>query len=205
MDVVVVKIRTGSRRRLTVIKLNSSNPLFVELFYGVVVGSAVASLHFNVSLTTLILQILWILAVLEDWFLYHKYIVDNESQAVSYSFRSLLIEFGILTSWYLGFDSLSREEAPSSIFFRWAACFYLIKVLAGVGFYSKHSQLFSRRMLYDCLWLVPVVLGLLFGLMPNLCLGLAFSIYSVSTAFVLGIWWFVTKRWPTKNQTSLSR
>lgn len=97
-------------------KLKSSNPIFVDLFYSVVVGSAIAMLSVDNS-KTLAFQIAWVIAVLEDWYLYYSHVVDEETGAVTWNFKSLLIEFGILTSWFLGFNALSKEGTRHLFFY----------------------------------------------------------------------------------------
>src|SRR5436190_24349476 len=103
-------------------KFFSDQPLFVDLFYGVVVGSAVASLSLA-NRAFLLFEIIWILAVLEDWYLYYRYVVDPKGKGVTYSFRSLLFEFGILVTWFLGFQAL-REVDQQGWFFLFFCLFY---------------------------------------------------------------------------------
>lgn len=180
-------------------KLTSSNPKFVELFYGVVVGSAVARFTVDSTIEALLFQIAWVVAVLEDWFLYHRVIVDDETKAVKYNFRSVLFEFATLTAWYLGFDALNNSSVDKQrLFFLYAAGFYLVKVLAGVGFYSRHHQLFTRRMLYDCLWLFPTSLGVILYLAKPERFLLAIISFFLVTGVTLVAWWVLTLKWPHK-------
>lgn len=172
-------------------KVFSSSPIFVDLFYGVVVGSAVALLSWK-DKWSLLLEIVWILAVLEDWFLYYRHVVDEESKKVTYSFNSLITEFLILLSWFLGFEALKEEEYHARFFLCFSA-FYVLKVVAGVTFYYKHGQLFSRRMLYDSFWLVlPLAALFITHCQKGLDFWAQYWILAGVTAIVLIIWWAVT-------------
>jgi len=170
-------------------KVFSDKPIFVDLFYGVVVGSAVASLSLA-NRAFLLFQVIWILAVLEDWYLYYRHIVDPEGRGVAYSFRSLVIEFAILLTWFLGFQAL-REDGQQDWFFLFFSLFYGIKVFAGVTFYAKRHQLFSRRMAYDSLWLIQILAaGWLYHVGGYFVC--RFWILSIVTAAVLILWWLLT-------------
>jgi len=176
-------------------KVFSNNPLFVDLFYGVVVGSAVALLSWK-DQWNLLLEIVWIVAVLEDWFLYYRHVVDTEAKKVTYSFQSLMTEFLILLSWFLGFQAL-KEQDQQSWFFLCFSVFYLLKVAAGVTFYLKHGQLLSRRMLYDSFWLLlPLTAWGLHHWGATLSFWTQYWIAAGVTTAVLCFWWFVTTMCP---------
>lgn len=173
----------------------SNSPIFVDLFYGVVVGSAVALLSWK-DQWNLLLEIFWILAVLEDWFLYYRHVLDEEEKKVTYSLKSLIAEFFILLAWFLGFEALKESEYQARFFICFSA-FYLLKVFAGVTFYSKHGQLFSRRMLYDLLWLVlPLTAWILTHRAQHMSFWNQYWIAMGVTTAVLSLWWFVTTMWP---------
>jgi hypothetical protein len=169
-------------------KLFSNEPLFVDLFYGVVVGSAIALMSL-VDLEKLFFQIVWVFAVLEDWFMYYRHVVDTENKRISYTFKSLLFEFGILLVWFLGFQAL-KEDKQEHYFLLFFSLFYLIKVIAGVSFYSRHSMLMSRRMLYDSFWLVlPLAAWSISHFGNALAFAVKFWIVTGITIIVLVTWW----------------
>jgi len=174
-------------------KIFSDKPLFVDLFYGVVVGSAVASLSLA-ERDRLPMQIVWVLAVLEDWYLYYRYVVDPEGKGVVYSFRSLLTEFFILLAWFLGFQAL-KEIGQQPWFFLFFGVFYGLKVLAGVTLYAKHHQFFSRRMAYDAIWLVLLAASWFIS-RNGQSFACQFWVLAGITAPVLILWWVVTTFWP---------
>ena len=181
------------------IKLKSSGSLFVDLFYAVVVASTVPRLYPFPSLQQFIFQFLWIIAVLEDWYLYHRHVVDPEDQAISYTFKSLFIEVSILTSWLLGFTSLS-QPVYQNWFFVFLALFYGIKILGGVSSYLRHGTFFSRKMLYDLLWLPQIVIALLaFWSIIDSSFTCQFIIVAAITSTSLSIWWILTTYFPTKK------
>jgi len=185
-------------------KLFSNNPLFVDLFYGVVVGSAIASLSLK-DLDKMPYQIVWVLAVLEDWYLYYRHVLDEEEAKVSFSFKSLVIEFSILVSWFLGFQAL-KEENQENHFFFFFGTFYVIKVLAGVSFYAKHRQLLSKRMLYDSLWIImPLTAWSLarWGGRAGWPFSKQFWVVGCVTTCVLGAWWILITHAPPRRPTSV--
>lgn len=167
----------------------SDKPLFVDLFYGVVVGSAVASLSLSEH-DRLLMQAVWVIAVLEDWYLYYRHVVDPEGKGVIYSFRSLLTEFLILVAWFLGFQAL-KENNQQPWFFLFFGAFYGLKVLAGVTLYAKHGQFFSRRMAYDAIWLI--LLPAAWCLSRNgRDFAWQFWVLAGITAPILLLWWVLT-------------
>lgn len=178
-------------------KLYSNKPVFVELFYSVVAGSAIALLSLA-NTEKLIFQVVWVVALLEDWFVYYRHVVDEDPKKVPYSFRSLMIEFGILVTWFLGFQALKEVNQEHRFLFFFSA-FYFLKVLAGVFFYAKHKQLFSRRMMYDSLWLI--LLAVAWSLSKFGC-GLAFAaqfwVVTGTTTVVLIVWWLLMHFFPPK-------
>lgn len=177
-------------------KVLSDKPLFVDLFYGVVVGSAVASLSLA-AMDRLVFQILWIIAVLEDWFLYYRHIVDPEHKRVVYSLRSLVIEFAILLTWFLGFQAL-KEDGQEGWFLLFFCLFYGVKVLAGVTFYAKHGQLLSRRMAYDSMWLVQIGAAVWLWY-KGVSFGPAFWTIAGVTSLVLATWWLLMRYRPPEG------
>jgi hypothetical protein len=174
-------------------RIFSDKPLFVDLFYGVVVGSAVASLSLA-ERDRLLMQIVWVLAVLEDWYLYYRHVVDPEGKGVVYSFKSLLTEFFILLVWFLGFQAL-KETSQQPWFFLFFNLFYGLKVVAGVTFYYKHNQLFSRRMAYDVIWLLLLV-ACWFVSRNGQDFACQFWVLAVITTPILILWWVLTALWP---------
>jgi hypothetical protein len=192
LDALAKSLR-ARRRFLVMPKIYSDKPIFVDLFYGVVVGSAVASLSLAES-DRLPMQVVWVLAVLEDWYLYYRHIADPEGKGVVYSFRSLLTEFLILLAWFLGFQAL-KESGQQSWFFVFFALFYGLKVLAGVTFYFKHGQLFSRRMAYDAIWVVLIAASW-FVSGHGQDFTCQFWVLAGITTPVLVLWWLLTTFWP---------
>ena len=181
------------------VKLKSSGFLFVDLFYAVVVGSTIPKLYPFPNLRQFIFQFLWIIVVLEDWYLYHRHVVDPENQAISYTFKSLFIEVSILTSWFLGFMSLSQPEYQHW-FFAFLAVFYGIKILGGVSSYLRHGTFFTRKMLYDLLWLPQIIVALLvFWSVIDYTFTCQFILVAVMTAVSLAVWWILTTHFPLKK------
>jgi hypothetical protein len=192
MDALAEILRAG-RRFLVMPQIFSDKPLFVDLFYGVVVGSAVASLSLAEH-DRLLMQIVWVIAVLEDWYLYYRHVVDPEGKGVVYSFRSLLTESFILVAWFLGFQAL-KENNQQPWFFLFFSLFYGLKVLAGVTFYYKHGQLFSRRMGYDAIWLLLLAASWCVS-RNGQDFACQFWVLAGITAPILILWWVLTTIWP---------
>lgn len=188
LDAVAETPRTG-RRSLIMPQIFSDKPLFVDLFYGVVVGSAVASLSLAEH-DRLLMQMVWVVAVLEDWYLYYRHVVDPEGQGVVYSFRSLLTEFLILVAWFLGFQAL-KENNQQPWFFLFFSLFYSLKVLAGVTLYIKHGQFWTRRMAYDAIWLT-LLAAVWYVTRVGQDFGHQFWLLAVITTPILVLWWLLT-------------
>lgn len=182
------------------VKLKSSKPIFVDLFYAVVVGSTVPKLNPFLDLQRFFFQFIWIIAVLEDLYLYHRHVVDLDNKAVSYTFQSIFFELLILTSWLLGFLRLS-DTVHQNWFFFFLAIFYGTKILAGVTFNLKHKlkyKAFSlRKMLYDLLWLLQIIIALLAFLGVIDCtFSSQFVLVAVVTLISIVMWWVMTTKFP---------
>jgi hypothetical protein len=182
--------------------LKSNNPVFVDLFYGVVVGSSISLLSLD-NIELLLFQILWIIAVLEDWFLYYRTVVDPDRDAVVWSFRSLMMEFSILLSWYLGFAALGNP-GKRELFFCFLSGFYGVKILGGVSFTLKHHRDQDRRTrvcsvltLYDWIWLLQIVTALVcYRQGSSVAFGSRFYILATVTVASLTGWWLLTSKRP---------
>jgi hypothetical protein len=190
MDVVACQI-CGD---LTMPAQTDRSTRFVDLFYGVVAGSSVAMLSWEHSHVVMLSQVVWLLALLEDWFLYYTVVSTPKAAAVRYTFRSLLFEFSILTAWYLAFNALSYPDQPDrhEKFFLMFVVFYGFKTAAGVSHYYRRGQ--WSRMSWDFLWLLPVGLGILFYCrVGDIAFDLRFYCLAAVTLVTLVAWWVATK------------
>jgi hypothetical protein len=159
-----------------------SRTLFVDFLYAIVVSLVfsritVEMLSWSSIEMWAILLLLYIF--IEDFYIYHR-IVRPFLKEGPPSAKSLLLEVGIVFSWFLSETAFPRKPATFAAFL---AVFYALK-LAG-GFKMADRQYPGRR---DTAFVVPIVVGVVFAI-----LGAAASttLYAMAGACILAsvLWW----------------
>jgi hypothetical protein len=131
---------------------------FVDFMFAVTVGATFSNLgniDIDKNTTEFVVVSFFIFIVLEDYFLYHTHVVPMIKEDSSSNFIILLMESGILLSWYL--SSTFAEKAHqlySLIFF---ATYSILKFLAGSMHWFAHpDKLDWRCWRYICFLAVPI-------------------------------------------------
>lgn len=164
--------------------------IFVDLFYAVVIGSAVPAIIVEGDLYSSIFKFILIVIVLEDWFMYYTTIIDFYKEVRDFKFKSLMFEFSILASWNFSFSYYGKDTFLFLLFF---GLFFFIRFLAGMSFYNLIRQKEKWRWGREYTLLLPALgslLIILFGIES-----LTKELISIILIMVWGIytllWWKV--------------
>lgn len=120
-------------------------PQFVDLFYAVVVGGSLALIGSVDDYTLVAARLFMILVVLEDWFAYFSFVMPNIVERQRYTPYSLIMEFGILVSWYLSVVSLSSQEARYPHLLIFISVFFLLRFIAGFIAHLRRGTLSTKE------------------------------------------------------------
>lgn len=165
-------------------------PIFVDLFYAVVVGSAIPQIVINGDIFTFLFKMFLIVIVLEDWHMYYSSVITVDPSLLKYKFRSLLIEFSILTSWYFSFTSYPKDLF---IFLFLLGLYFMLRFLAGLSHYKKEDPFHKWKIEREYSFLIP-------GLIPFAVLLLGYENISViaisiiilaAWSFYVICWWYI--------------
>jgi hypothetical protein len=133
---------------------NGAKPLFVDLFYAVVVGSAITLILPTQKIDAILVQIFLMVVVLEDWYAYYRHVLPVHSiRGTDIGFFSLMVEFGILLSWYLAFTSVPDHIET---YLKMFALFFGIRIFAGMVIYRKKGTVVSKGVLRDFVFFLAV-------------------------------------------------
>jgi hypothetical protein len=129
-------------------------PLFVDLFYAVVIGSAFPLINLDQSIPIILYRVFLILVILEDWFAYYRAVLPKDPDQLKFDFGSLLFELFILLLWYmcvLALPSQTNGQPKNGVISLFFAAFYFFKLLAGLIYYTDKNAL-----LRDLTYLIPI-------------------------------------------------
>lgn len=169
-------------------------PLFVDLFYAVVVGSAITLILPTQSWSEILVKVFLMIVVLEDWYAYYRHVLPiYVKKQFDVNFSSLLIEFAILLSWYFAFTSLPCQL---DLFLISYGLFFFIKLFAGFIIYFERGKIFSKKTMTDCLFLLSILSvvllyshrGIMLASKNDVFVGLALVWLSQTV-----LWWTINK------------
>jgi len=167
----------------------SSNPLFVDFFYAVVVGSTFSYLTLDNATSIILIRLFMIFVILEDWYVYHRYVISFPTARKKYTIRSFLFEISMLLFWYFSFISIPERLTMFLILY---SLFFLTKLYAGISHYMTKQSPITKEAILDFFYLVPAISSFLvyFLAIKNYCsVTDCYSIVIVFWAVTIVSWW----------------
>jgi hypothetical protein len=172
----------------------STSPQFVDLFYAVVVGGSLGLIGNVDDYVLVAARLFMIVVVLEDWFAYFKFVVPNIVQKQRYTPYSLIMEFGILVSWYLSVVSLSSNADRHYHLFLFIPIFFLIRFLAGFRAHFRRGTVRTKEFFSEFLYAIHALIYFRLFLMcywGELPFWSAFGWFVLAYLILTIIWWTI--------------
>ena len=147
MDVVVSSI----------CRMKIQRPLFVDLFFAVVIGAGFQRITFNLGQEQILLHVFLLAVILEDWYSYYNYVVPHSADTGK-SAKALTLEFLILLSWYLAIAAVGVHHHAYSLAF---GTYFLWRVVAGIKHYGLRKGDGFAQLDRDWWLILPMAAGFL--------------------------------------------